>query len=110
MSGRTFLTDSIAVLWIVSFLLVFPVTVTALVKVHFKLDPVGLSVITCYNLVFILEFTISILAIATQEGVPRGLDIAAQVIKNMDSPSSCTGYEYGSSLRPQRPSQRKDER
>jgi hypothetical protein len=54
---------SMAYLWIISAVVVIPITLIALIRIKFKIDRVGLGVILFYNLLFILYFSTSVVVL-----------------------------------------------
>jgi hypothetical protein len=54
---------SMAYLWIISAVVVIPITLIALIRIKFKIDRVGLGVILFYNILFILYFSTSVVVL-----------------------------------------------
>jgi len=52
-----------AYLWIISAVVVIPITLIALIRIKFKIDRVGLGVILFYNILFILYFSTSVVVL-----------------------------------------------
>ena len=84
-----FLAQSVAWIWIVSAVLVIPISIYALARIRFKIGRVGLFVISFYNVLFVLELYASIatliaLAEDSTTGAPKVAIVITQVLKNLD--------------------------